>query len=194
MSEPIIGIDLGTTNSEVAFVFGGRPEVLQKEGRAILPSCVGIDESGAVVVGERARNQAIAAPERTVLSIKRKMGSDERVAMGGREYSPQEISAFILRALRDRASQALGENVRKAVITVPAYFTDAQRQATREAGEIAGLEVARIINEPTAAALSYEGRRGHAPHDPRLRPRRRHVRRIDRPHGGRRRRGSGLLR
>ena len=155
-SEIIIGIDLGTTNSEVAIISGGRPEVVREEGDAIMPSCVGLDEAGNVVVGRQARNQAVLAPERTVLSIKRRMGSGERVSMGPEEYTPQEISAFILKALRARAARALGHDVRKAVITVPAYFTDAQRQATREAGEIAGLEVVRIVNEPTAAALSYE--------------------------------------
>ena len=157
-SEPIIGIDLGTTNSEVAILSGGRPEVVREDGDPILPSCVGLDETGNVIVGRRARNQAAAAPERTVLSIKRLMGSGERVSMGAEEYTPQEISAFILKALKERAARALGRDVRKAVITVPAYFTDAQRQATREAGRIAGLEVVRIINEPTAAALSYESR------------------------------------
>ena len=155
-SETIIGIDLGTTNSEVAIISGGRPEVVREDGEAIVPSCVGLDETGNVVVGRRARNQSVLAPERTVLSIKRRMGSDERVSMGQEEYTPQEISAFILKALRARAARALGHDVRRAVITVPAYFTDAQRQATREAGEIAGLEVVRIVNEPTAAALSYE--------------------------------------
>ena len=155
-SETIIGIDLGTTNSEVAIISGGRPEVVREDGDAIVPSCVGLDEAGNVVVGRQARNQAVLAPERTVLSIKRRMGSDERVSMGPEEYTPQEISAFILKALRARAVRALGHDVHRAVITVPAYFTDAQRQATREAGEIAGLEVVRIVNEPTAAALSYE--------------------------------------
>ena len=119
---------------------------------------MGLDEAGNVIVGRRARNQAAAAPERTVLSVKRLMGSETKVRMGDEEYTPQEISAFILKALKDRAARALGRDVRKAVITVPAYFTDAQRQATREAGTIAGLEVVRIINEPTAAALSYEAR------------------------------------
>ena len=157
-SDTIIGIDLGTTNSEVAILSGGRPEVVREDGDAILPSCVGLDEAGNVIVGRRARNQSAAAPERTVLSIKRLMGSGERVSMGTEEYTPQEISAFILKALKERAARALGHEVGKAVITVPAYFTDAQRQATREAGRIAGLEVVRIINEPTAAALAYEGR------------------------------------
>ena len=157
-SDTIIGIDLGTTNSEVAILSEGEPEVVREDGEALVPSCVGVDEAGSVIVGRQARNQWAAAPERTVLSIKRLMGTDERVAMGTEEYTPQEISAFILKALRDRAAGALGHDVHKAVITVPAYFTDAQRQATREAGEIAGLEVVRIINEPTAAALSYESR------------------------------------
>ena len=157
-SETIIGIDLGTTNSEVAILSGGKPEVVREDGDAILPSCVGLDEAGNVIVGRQARNQAAVAPDRTVLSIKRLMGSDTRVRMGAEEYAPQEISAFILKALKERAARALGQDVHKAIITVPAYFTDAQRQATREAGRIAGLEVVRIINEPTAAALSYESR------------------------------------
>jgi len=155
-NETIIGIDLGTTNSEVAILDGGKPTIVRDAGEAILPSCVGLDDNGAVIVGRQARNQAAAAPERTVLSIKRLMGSGTSVRMGTDAYSPQEISAFILKALKARADRALGRDVRKAVITVPAYFTDAQRQATREAGEIAGLTVVRIINEPTAAALSYE--------------------------------------
>ena len=157
-STPIIGIDLGTTNSEVAILSGGQPQIVREGGDAILPSCVGLDEAGKVVVGRQARNQSAVAPDRTVLSIKRLMGSDQRVRMGAQEYTPQEISAFILKALKERAARALGRDVHDAVITVPAYFTDAQRQATREAGEIAGLRVVRIINEPTAAALSYEGR------------------------------------
>ena len=157
-SDTVIGIDLGTTNSEVAILSGGRPEVVREDGDAILPSCVGLDEAGNVIVGRRARNQSAVAPERTVLSIKRLMGSGEQVSMGAQTYTPQEISAFILKALKERAARALGHDVRKAVITVPAYFTDAQRQATREAGQVAGLEVVRIINEPTAAALSYESR------------------------------------
>ena len=155
--EPVIGIDLGTTNSEVAIIVGGAPRIVGADDEAIVPSCVGLDESGAIVVGHQARNQYAVAPERTVRSIKRLMGSDTRVRMGPEAYSPQEISAFILKALKERAAGALGRPVRKAVITVPAYFTDAQRQATREAGRIAGLEVVRIINEPTAAALAYHG-------------------------------------
>ncbi len=155
-NDTIIGIDLGTTNSEVAIVSGGKPTIVEEEGEAILPSCVGLDDAGAVIVGRQARNQAAAAPERTVLSVKRLMGSGTQVRMGQDAYTPQEIAAFILKALKQRAARALGRDVRKAVITVPAYFTDAQRQGTREAGEIAGLTVVRIINEPTAAALSYE--------------------------------------
>lgn len=154
--DTVIGIDLGTTNSEVAIIRDGRPEIVQEDGEAMVPSCVGVDEAGGIIVGRQARNQWIAAPERTVLSIKRMMGSGEMVKMGDGEYTPQEISAFILKNLRERASRALGHDVAKAVVTVPAYFTDAQRQATREAGVIAGLDVVRIINEPTAAALSYE--------------------------------------
>ncbi len=153
--EPVIGIDLGTTNSEVTIIDGGTPRIVGSGDDAILPSCVGLDDSGDVIVGREARNQHAVAPERTVLSIKRLMGSDTRVRMGPEEYRPPEISAFILKALRERAAAALGRPVSKAVITVPAYFTDAQRQATREAGQIAGLEVVRIINEPTAAALAY---------------------------------------
>ncbi|MGC1951294.1 MAG: Hsp70 family protein [Gammaproteobacteria bacterium] len=156
-SETIIGIDLGTTNSEVAVFRDGRVVVIADENRRkILPSFVGIGDDGAVLVGESAKNQYPLYPERTVRSIKRKMGSDERVELAGKSYTPQEISAIILRRLKSIAEQYLGESVNKAVITVPAYFNDAQRQATREAGQIAGLEVARIINEPTAAALSYE--------------------------------------
>ena len=153
--EPVIGIDLGTTNSEVAIIAGGAPRIVGADDDAIMPSCVGVDDSGAIVVGHQARNQYAAAPERTVRSIKRLMGSDTRVRMGPEAYSPPEISAFILKALKERAAGALGGPVHKAVITVPAYFTDVQRQATREAGRIAGLEVVRIINEPTAAALAY---------------------------------------
>jgi molecular chaperone DnaK (HSP70) len=157
MTDEIVGIDLGTTNSEIAIYRDGRPEMLADErGRVILPSVVGLSETGELLVGEEARNQFLLYPERTVRSIKRKMGSDARVRLGEREYTPQEISAIILSRLKEIAQQRLGRPVRKAVITVPAYFSDTQRQATREAGEIAGLEVARIINEPTAAALVYE--------------------------------------
>ncbi len=154
--EPIVGIDLGTTNSEVAFIIDGKAEILKNGDNGILPSCVGVDADGKLIVGAEARNQAIIAPERTVLSVKRLMGKDQKIQMGDMLYLPQEISAFILKSLKDRAEKVLGKPVKKAVITVPAYFTDAQRHATRAAGEIAGLEVVRIINEPTAAALAYE--------------------------------------
>ena len=157
MTDEILGIDLGTTNSEIAIYRDGRPEVLRdNQGRIILPSVVGLTETGELLVGEEARNQFLLYPERTVRSIKRRMGSDAKVQLGEREYTPQEISAIILSRLKEIAQARLGRPIRKAVITVPAYFSDTQRQATREAGEIAGLEVARIINEPTAAALVYE--------------------------------------
>jgi molecular chaperone DnaK (HSP70) len=157
MTDEILGIDLGTTNSEIAIYRDGHPEVFRDEqGRIILPSVVGLTENGELLVGEQARNQFLLYPERTVRSIKRRMGSDAKVRLGEREYTPQEISAIILSRLKEIAQAQLGRTIRKAVITVPAYFSDTQRQATREAGEIAGLEVARIINEPTAAALVYE--------------------------------------
>ncbi|MDN5870253.1 MAG: Hsp70 family protein [Nitrococcus sp.] len=157
MSHAIIGIDLGTTNSEVAVARAGRVEVLEIEpGTCLLPSVVALDDAGGLLVGQSAKNQLVLHPERTVKSIKRRMGDDEPVALGDQRYSPQEVSAMILRRLKTVAEAHLGEGVSAAVITVPAYFSDAQRQATREAGEIAGLEVARIINEPTAAALAYE--------------------------------------
>jgi molecular chaperone DnaK len=157
MIDEIVGIDLGTTNSEIALYREGRPEVLgDEQDRLILPSVVGLSEGGDLLVGEAARNQFLLYPERTIRSIKRRMGSDAQVRLGERDYTPQEISAIILSRLKEIAERRLGRPVRKAVITVPAYFSDAQRQATREAGEIAGLEVARIINEPTAAALVYE--------------------------------------
>ena len=157
MSDTIIGIDLGTTNSEVAIAVDGRVEVLEIDtGTRLLPSVVGLDDAGDLLVGQPAKNQAALYPERTVRSVKRRMGSDETITLGEQTYSPQEISALILRRLKRVAEARLGETVTRAVITVPAYFSDAQRQATRQAGEIAGLEVARIINEPTAAALAYE--------------------------------------
>jgi molecular chaperone DnaK len=154
--ETIIGIDLGTTNSEVAAIRNGRVEVLRENGEAILPSVVGLDGEGRLLVGTPARNQWVLAPERTVRSIKRKMGEDVTVRLGDRQHTPQEISAIILRTLKERAEKELGQPVRKAVITVPAFFTEIQREATREAGEMAGLEVVRIINEPTAASLTYD--------------------------------------
>jgi molecular chaperone DnaK len=154
-----VGIDLGTTNSEVAVVENGQARVLPGEdGDLILPSCVGLSDTGKLLVGREALRQYAAAPERTVKSIKRWMGTDHKTQLGDREYLPHEISAMILRSLKQRAETALGEPVTQAVITVPAYFTDAQRQATKTAGEIAGLEVLQIINEPTAAALAYDVR------------------------------------
>jgi molecular chaperone DnaK len=157
--DTIVGIDLGTTNSEIAVVRDGRVEVIAVSGPVrILPSVVGLSDDGLLLVGEAARNQYAVHPERTVRSIKRRMGEDTRVALSDKEYSPQEISAMILRRLKELAQAHLGHEVSKAVITVPAFFSDRQRQATREAGEIAGLEVVRIINEPTAAALAYESR------------------------------------
>lgn len=153
----IIGIDLGTTNSEVAVLQDGKARVIPDEsGRKILPSFVGIADDGSLLVGEPAKNQYPLYPERTVKSIKRRMGSADTVDLAGKTYTPQEISAIILKRLKAIAEHHLERPVNKAVITVPAYFNDAQRQATREAGRIAGLEVARIINEPTAAALAYE--------------------------------------
>jgi molecular chaperone DnaK len=157
MMDEIVGIDLGTTNSEIAVYRDGRPEILADEqGRKILPSVVGVTEAGELLVGEEARNQWLLYPDRTIRSIKRRMGQAETVRMAGQDYAPQEISAIILKRLKEIAENRLDRPVRKAVITVPAYFSDTQRQATREAGEIAGLEVVRIINEPTAAALVYE--------------------------------------
>lgn len=155
MNDIIVGIDLGTTNSAVAIVQDGRPRILAKGDQKIIPSVVGYSQQAGWLVGRPALNQYALDPDNTVRSIKRKMGSQERVRLGGREFTPQEISAFILRELKTIAEENLEQPVQKAVITVPAYFTDAQRQATKEAGEIAGLEVVRIINEPTAAALAY---------------------------------------
>src|SRR5574339_1310904 len=174
----IIGIDLGTTNSVVAVMEGGEPVVITNpEGGRLTPSVVAFTKSGERLVGQVAKRQAVTNPENTVFSIKRFMGrkfdevseemkmvpysvvragnGDVRVKAGGKEYSPPEISAMILQKLKQAAEEYLGQSVTKAVITVPAYFNDAQRQATKDAGQIAGLEVMRIINEPTAAALAY---------------------------------------
>src|SRR3954447_3582338 len=176
--EKIIGIDLGTTNSVVAVMEGGEAKVIpNKDGNRLTPSVVAFTDKGEVLVGEPAKRQAITNPKKTIFSIKRFMGRryDEVkeeiklvpyevargpndlavVKAGGKTYTPPEISAFILRKLKEAAESYLGQRVSKAVITVPAYFNDAQRQATKDAGQIAGLEVARIINEPTAAALAY---------------------------------------
>jgi molecular chaperone DnaK len=155
----VVGIDLGTTNSLVAALDGGQPWVIPDEaGDLLLPSVVGVTAEGELLVGQAAQRQYAAAPERTVRSIKRQMGGASRVSLGDTTHSPQEISALILRTLRQRAEAVLGDTVHQAVITVPAYFTDAQRQATKEAGEIAGLEVLQILNEPTAAALVFDRR------------------------------------
>lgn len=154
-TSPVIGIDLGTTNSVVAAVVQGKPQVLTEQGERILPSVVGLDPSGKMLVGAAARNQLAAFPESTVASIKRRMGTMEPVPMGTQSFTPPEISAILLRRLRERASAVLGTEVERAVVTVPAFFDENQRQATRKAGELAGLKVERIINEPTAATLVY---------------------------------------
>lgn len=155
-TEKIIGIDLGTTFSALAVLEGGKPVIIPNtEGDRTTPSVVTITESGERLVGRLARNQAILHPEHTVRSIKRHMGDDHAIPIRGKDYTPQEVSAMILQKLKHDAEHYLGQKVTKAVITVPAYFSDAQRQATKDAGKIAGLEVLRIINEPTAAALAY---------------------------------------
>ena len=152
----VIGIDLGTTNSCVAVMEGGEAVVIPNaEGNRTTPSVVAFSKSGERMVGQTAKRQAITNPDRTIASIKREMGSDHRVNIDGKSYTPQEISAMILQKLKSDAEAYLGQPVTEAVITVPAYFTDAQRQATKDAGKIAGLDVKRIINEPTAAALAY---------------------------------------
>ena len=152
----IIGIDLGTTNSCVAVMEGGKPVVVTNtEGARTTPSVVAFSKSGERLVGEPAKRQAVTNADKTISSIKRHMGTDYRVAIDDKKYSPQEISAMILQKLKADAENYLGEKVTEAVITVPAYFNDAQRQATKDAGKIAGLDVKRIINEPTAAALAY---------------------------------------
>jgi molecular chaperone DnaK len=158
--EKIIGIDLGTSNSAAAVVIGGKPVIIPSaEGTTVggkaFPSVVAFTKEGQLLVGEPARRQAVTNPEGTIFAIKRKMGTDYRVKVFDKEYTPQQISAFILQKIKRDAEAFLGEPVKKAVITVPAYFNDNQRQATKDAGAIAGLEVARIINEPTAASLAY---------------------------------------
>ena len=151
-----IGIDLGTTNSVVAVMEGGKPTVIANaEGSRTTPSIVGFSKTGERLVGQLAKRQAIVNPDKTIASIKRHMGENYKVNIEGKDYTPQEISSMILRKLADDASNYLGEKVTSAVITVPAYFNDAQRQATKDAGKIAGLDVLRIVNEPTAAALAY---------------------------------------
>lgn len=152
----IIGIDLGTTNSCVSVMEGGKPVVIvNADGNRTTPSVVGFSKTGERLVGDVAKRQAVTNHERTVISIKRHMGTDYKVNIDDKKFSPQEISAIILQKLKADAEAHLGESVTEAVITVPAYFTDSQRQATKDAGRIAGLDVKRIINEPTAAALAY---------------------------------------
>ena len=165
LTETVIGIDLGTTNSVVSIVENGIPRVITDpdSGESVLPSVVGMDPSGNLLVGRPALNQAALFPEATIRSVKRKMGADVRLTLGDRQLSPPEVSAMILGRLRQWAEQDLGRSVTQAVITVPAYFDDGQREATRLAGELAGLVVRRIINEPTAAALVYEPQ-SHEPH------------------------------
>ena len=151
----IIGIDLGTTNSCVAVMEGGEPVVIPNaEGARTTPSVVAFTKSGERLVGQVAKRQAVTNPDRTIISIKRDMGTDKRVSIDGKSLTPQDISAMILQKLKTDAEAYLGETVTQAVITVPAYFSDSQRQATKDAGRIAGLEVLRIINEPTAASLA----------------------------------------
>ena len=152
----VIGIDLGTTNSCVAVMEGGEPVVIPNaEGNRTTPSIVAFSKTDERLVGQVAKRQAITNPERTVISIKRDMGTDRKVKIDDRDFTPQELSAMVLQKLKADAEAYLGEKVTQAVITVPAYFSDSQRQATKDAGKIAGLEVLRIINEPTAAALAY---------------------------------------
>jgi len=201
VAEKVIGIDLGTTNSVVSIMEGGEVKVIANlEGNRLTPSIVAFTDKGDTLVGDPARRQAVTNPTNTIYSIKRFMGrrhdevaSEEKlvpykvvggasdyvkVNAGGKTYTPPEISAMVLRKLKEAAESYLGHKVNKAVITVPAYFNDAQRQATKDAGQIAGLEVSRIINEPTAAALAY-GLEKKKEKDLCLRPRRRHVRRVD---------------
>jgi molecular chaperone DnaK len=157
MDEPIFGIDLGTTNSCLALLEAGGPRAIDVEGQAIVPSVVSFDRAtGEVIVGRRAHNRLVLDPDATVRSIKRQMGRGERLQVGGRALLPEEIAAEILRYLKEQGGRACGREVRRAVITVPAYFGDAQRRATIRAGELAGLDVVRILNEPTAAALVYD--------------------------------------
>ena len=152
----IIGIDLGTTNSCVAVMEGGQPVVIANaEGSRTTPSVVAFTKDGERLIGQVAKRQAVTNPDRTVISIKREMGTSYKVNIDGKQYTPQDISAMILTKMKETAESYLGEKVTQAVITVPAYFNDSQRQATKDAGRIAGLEVLRIINEPTAASLAY---------------------------------------
>ncbi|MDD1747386.1 MAG: Hsp70 family protein, partial [Methanomassiliicoccales archaeon] len=165
----IIGIDLGTSNSAAAVMEGGRPAIIPSaEGTSLggkaFPSYVAFTKDGQLLVGEPAKRQAVSNTEGTVAAIKRKMGTDHKVRIGGKEFTPQQISAFILQKIKRDAEAYMSEPVTKAVITVPAYFNDNQRQATKDAGAIAGLEVVRIINEPTAAALAFGLDKGDKEH------------------------------
>jgi hypothetical protein len=188
----IIGIDLGTTNSCVSVMEGGEAVVIANaEGARTTPSVVAFSKDGERMVGQVAKRQAVTNPDRTVVSIKREMGSDYKVRIDNKSYTPQEISAMILQKLKADAEAYLGQTVTEAVITVPAYFTDSQRQATKDAGRIAGLDVKRIINEPTAAALAYGVDKRQRPEDHGLRPRRRHLRRVHPRDRRRRHRSSG---
>src|SRR6201998_3171677 len=151
-----VGIDLATTNSVVAVLEGGDPVVVaNSEGSRTTPSVVAFARNGEVLVGQPAKNQAVTNVDRTVRSVKRQMGTDWTINIDGKKFTPQQISAFVLQKLKRDAEAYLGEKITDAVITVPAYFSDAQRQATKEAGQIAGMNVLRIINEPTSAALAY---------------------------------------
>src|SRR5262245_28034424 len=164
----IIGIDLGTSNSAAAVMGGGKPVIIPSaEGTTLggkaFPSYVAFTKDDQLLVGEPARRQAVSNPEGTVFAFKRKMGQDVKIPIHGKEYTPQQLSGFVLQKIKRDAEAYLGEKVEKAVITVPAYFNDNQRQATKDAGSIAGLEVVRLVNEPTAASLAYGLDRAHEP-------------------------------
>ncbi|HLD83779.1 MAG TPA: Hsp70 family protein, partial [archaeon] len=158
--EKIIGIDLGTSNSQAAIMMGGKPTIVPSaEGATVagkmFPSVVAFSKDGQLLVGEPARRQAVSNPDGTVFTAKRRMGTDHKYKIQGKEYTPQQISAFILQKIKSDAEAFLGEKITKAVITVPAYFNDNQRTATKDAGKIAGLDVVRLVNEPTAASMAY---------------------------------------
>ena len=185
-----VGIDLGTTNSVVVILEGGEPTVIANaEGSRTTPSVVAFAKNGDVLVGEVAKRQAVTNVDRTIRSVKRHMGTDWSVNIDGKEFTPQQISAFVLQKLKRDAEAYLGEKITDAVITVPAYFSDAQRQATKEASQIAGLNVMRIIAEPKSAGLAYHLDKEDRGHHPGLRPGRRQLRRV--PAGGRRGRRGG---
>ena len=211
----VIGIDLGTTNSCVAVMDGGKPKVIENvEGARTTPSIVAFTKDGERLIGQPAKRQAVTNGDNTIFAVKRLIGrrfddpvtkkdtelvpykitrgpnGDAWVNAGGKDYSPSQISAFILQKMKETAEAYLGEKVTQAVITVPAYFNDAQRQATKDAGQIAGLEVLRIINEPTAAALAYWPRQDQDRHHRGVRSRRRHLRRLDSRNWRRRVRGE----